>query len=251
MRRRVKTTINRLLAGIVLLAGAGIVLVVVADDPDLLPPRELTPAETVAFRFTEEFDDATASLPSIEAAMATDGDEALFDPRPTYQLESVASEPATLTSGDETADTTAVAAAAPAASAAGTAAPALPAAADIAAKPVAATKPPPLKRANPWSVLNDAQIASIKRRLNLTHYQEPMWPSVEAALRRLSYRRPAKNAPAKPDSAQLASVDLSNSDLDGLKSAAVPLIMSMNDEQKNELRMLAHIMGLEKLAAQF
>jgi len=37
----------------------------------------------------------------------------------------------------------------------------------------------------------------------------------------------------------------------GLKSAAVPLIMSFNDEQKEEVRSLAHVMGLDQLAAQF
>jgi hypothetical protein len=37
----------------------------------------------------------------------------------------------------------------------------------------------------------------------------------------------------------------------GLKSAAVPLIMSFNSEQKEEVRNLAHVMGLDQLASQF
>jgi len=37
----------------------------------------------------------------------------------------------------------------------------------------------------------------------------------------------------------------------GLKSAAVPLIMSFNTEQKEEVRNLVHVMGLDQLAAQF
>jgi len=36
-----------------------------------------------------------------------------------------------------------------------------------------------------------------------------------------------------------------------LKSAAVPLIMSLNNDQKEEIRTLARLMGLESLAAQF
>jgi hypothetical protein len=37
----------------------------------------------------------------------------------------------------------------------------------------------------------------------------------------------------------------------GLQSAAVPLIMSFSPEQKEEVRSLAHVMGLDQLAAQF
>jgi len=37
----------------------------------------------------------------------------------------------------------------------------------------------------------------------------------------------------------------------GLKSAAVPLIMSFSDDQKNEVKSLAHVMGLDRLASEF
>src|SRR5205823_4752025 len=43
----------------------------------------------------------------------------------------------------------------------------------------------PHRPANPRTVLNDAQIASIKERLHLTPSQERMWPAVAAALRGL------------------------------------------------------------------
>jgi hypothetical protein len=36
-----------------------------------------------------------------------------------------------------------------------------------------------------------------------------------------------------------------------LKSAAVPLIMSLNDDQKQEVRTMVRLMGLETLASQF
>jgi hypothetical protein len=79
----------------------------------------------------------------------------------------------------------------------------------------------------PGFLLNDAQIASIRTRLHLTPDQESMWPAVEAAL--------------DPDSDAVQ----------GLKSAAVPLIMSFSEEQKSEVRNLAHVMGLDKLASEF
>jgi len=41
----------------------------------------------------------------------------------------------------------------------------------------------------PGSVLNHAQIASIKKQLNLTPDQEPLWPAVETALRNVSSKR--------------------------------------------------------------
>ena len=40
-------------------------------------------------------------------------------------------------------------------------------------------------------------------------------------------------------------------DVERVKSAAMPLIMSLREDQKREVRMLAHVMGLEKIAAQF
>ena len=36
-----------------------------------------------------------------------------------------------------------------------------------------------------------------------------------------------------------------------LKSAAFPLIMSLSDEQKQEVRTMVRLMGLENLASQF
>jgi hypothetical protein len=50
---------------------------------------------------------------------------------------------------------------------------------------------------------------------------------------------------------KLAAIDPNSAEVQQLKSAAVPLIMSFNDEQKNEVRQLAYVMGLEKLAQAF
>jgi hypothetical protein len=101
-------------------------------------------------------------------------------------------------------------------------------------------------------VLNDAQIASIKARLHLTADQERMWPGVEAALRTIAYVK-ARDAQRHGGAAaaDVASLNPDSAEVQGLKSAAVPLIMSFNDEQRSEVRNLAHVMGLDQLAAQF
>jgi hypothetical protein len=101
-------------------------------------------------------------------------------------------------------------------------------------------------------MLNDAQIASIKTRLHLTADQEQMWPAVEAALRNIAYTR-SREARRHGTTAntQVASADADGVDVRELKSAAVPLIMSFNSEQKDEVRNLAHVMGLDQLATQF
>ncbi len=106
----------------------------------------------------------------------------------------------------------------------------------------------PLNR--PDYMLHDAQIASIKERLHLTPDQERMWPAVEAALRNIAYKRvqEARRRDGRPDGSQVA---FDSEAVEGLKSAAVPLIMSFNDEQKQEVRDVAHVMGLDQLASQF
>jgi hypothetical protein len=101
-------------------------------------------------------------------------------------------------------------------------------------------------------MLNDAQIASIKTRLHLTADQEQMWPAVEAALRNIAYTRSREaRRHSAPANTQLASADADGVDVRDLKSAAIPLIMSFNSEQKDEVRTLAHVMGLDQLATQF
>jgi len=134
-------------------------------------------------------------------------------------------------------------------------------AAQATSEPPTAAAPPPSRaetrgaavhRANrPGVVLNDAQIASIKARLHLTPDQEQMWPAVAAALRNVAYAR-ARDAHRRSGSAaQLASADPASVEVQGLKSAAIPLIMSFSDQQKSEVRSLARAMGLDNLATEF
>jgi hypothetical protein len=113
-------------------------------------------------------------------------------------------------------------------------------------------EPPAAKRASrpapaaqPRTLFNDAQIASIKTRLKLTESQERYWPAVAQALRAIEWRR------AKAASARAQSIDPNSPEVQQLKSAAIPLVLSMREEQKQEVRMLAHTMGLSQVAAQF
>jgi hypothetical protein len=120
-----------------------------------------------------------------------------------------------------------------------------------AAKVAAAPPRHPPANERPGYILNDAQIASIKVRLHLTPDQEEMWPAVEAALRNMAYTHlpPGRGRGAAAGETQTAAVDPNA--VQGLKSAAVPLILSFNSEQKEEVRNLVHVMGLDQLASQF
>jgi hypothetical protein len=99
----------------------------------------------------------------------------------------------------------------------------------------------------PGYLLNDAQIADIKRRLHLTPDQEQMWPAVAAALRNIGTEgeREARWR------GTAGSINPDSPEVQDLKSAAIPLLMSFSDEQKDEVRDLAHHMGLDQLASEF
>jgi hypothetical protein len=120
-------------------------------------------------------------------------------------------------------------------------------------RPASATRTAERRRIvnRPGYMLDDAQIASIKERLELTPDQESMWPAVEAALRNIAYTHiKAPGAHGTPsDGAQVAAVDPAS--VEDLKSAATPLILSFSEEQKDQVRSIAHVMGLDQLASQF
>ncbi|TMJ90540.1 MAG: hypothetical protein E6G76_05785 [Alphaproteobacteria bacterium] len=101
-------------------------------------------------------------------------------------------------------------------------------------------KPKPKPRSN--AVLNESQLASIKRRLNLTPEQERYWPAIEAELRKMEYTKSSGGS-------RTASIDMSKVNVDGLKSAGFPLVMSFSDDQRRELKSLTHLLGLESVMA--
>jgi hypothetical protein len=126
------------------------------------------------------------------------------------------------------------------------------AAAPQAAKPAAFA---PVRHASvgrPGGVLNDAQIANIKRRLRLTPDQESLWPAVEVALRNISYSKKGQEMKvASAHANPMAYVDPNSADVQRLKYAALPLIMRLNEDQKQEVRSMAHVMGLDGVASSF
>jgi hypothetical protein len=112
-------------------------------------------------------------------------------------------------------------------------------------KPKLATKPPPQK---PYALLSDAQIAGIKERLRLSSAQESYWPGVERALRAVAKKIHATRQ-ANPN-ATGAPIDPEAEEIQQLKSAAMPLLFQLREDQKREVRTLARLIGLESVAAQ-
>jgi hypothetical protein len=210
-------------------------------------------AEAVALRFPQEWSAAPPAI-TLAALKSLSADAGLFSPVPMVlpsQPQSIAEQPAlekTSAPSDphmvQTASLDSVGLPV-AAAAEGLARPAPRAVAKPSAAPAR-----PLAASRPGYILDDAQIASIKERLHLTQDQEHMWPAVEAALRNMAYKR-AQQAAVRGAARNVQAAAVDPEAVQGLKSAAVPLIMSFNDEQKEEVRSLAHVMGLDQLAAQF
>ena len=111
--------------------------------------------------------------------------------------------------------------------------------------PKQAARPAPQK---PYALLSDAQIAGIKERLNLSSDQQSYWPAVESALRAVA-RKIHATRQADPH-ATGAPIDPDSAEVQQLKSAAMPLLFQLREDQKREVRSLARLIGLEKVAAQ-
>jgi hypothetical protein len=123
-------------------------------------------------------------------------------------------------------------------------APAVPVAPQVPPKPKAASKPAAQKS---YALLSDVQIAGIKDRLRLSASQEPYWPAVETALRAVA-RKIHATRQADPNAGGMP-VDPDSEEVQQLKSAAMPLLFQLREDQKDEVRKLARIIGLEKVAA--
>jgi hypothetical protein len=112
-------------------------------------------------------------------------------------------------------------------------------------KPKQVAKPAPQK---PYTLLSDVQIAGIKERLRLSSDQEHYWPAVENALRAVA-RKIHSTRQTDPHAAG-APIDPEAAEVQQLKSAAMPLLFQLREDQKQEVRTLARLIGLEKVAAQ-
>lgn len=97
-----------------------------------------------------------------------------------------------------------------------------------------------------YTLLSDLQIDAIRTRLKLSAEQERAWPAVEEALRGLAVRlHDMKKAGNAASELQSDSPEFTK-----LKAATTPFIATLTGEQKRELRMLAHIIGLSRIVAQ-
>jgi hypothetical protein len=246
----------------------GVGYLIVGSYTVALRSADLSAAETVALRFPENLDNAPAAPRVLVAAIATahaagNAQAALLSPEPMMpQANTPHSSASTLAQNRSasastgevqvaSADITALQASSEIA--APVQASPLPAPTRVAAVPVKEIKvvAPAARRVinRPGYMLNDAQIASIKARLHLTPDQERMWPTVEVALRNMTYTHAPEAHGRSSATNESASVDPDS--VQGLKSAAVPLILSFNTEQKDEVRNIVHVMGLDQLASQF
>ena len=186
-------------------------------------PREPAPAAMIAMRFPAEWSKTVVAAGSPDDPNAAPNYMMAYAPEPQREATPEAA-PATsfqLASADPT--------------------PPLP--------PRRAAKPAPPKHPE---LFNDAQLANIRHRLRLTPQQEHYWPAVETALRAISFKTAQQNDPRRPvRGAPPLAIDPNSPEVAQLKSAAFPLIMSLREDQKQEVRQLAHTMGLSKVAAMF
>jgi len=229
--------------GVVLVGAAGVASLAVgwgqdaASDTDLSPSNvaELSPGEVIASRFAIESESDCAGVSANTVIARADEPDAMasliFSPHAIYQSASadagVASSPA------PPADTTNEVVATAGVS-------------DRTVTAPRASQAPVRQARRNNALLNDAQIASIKDRLKLTSEQQAYWPKVESALRAITWRHQGDGR--KPAAKEARTLDPNA--VEGLKSAAIPLIMRLRDDQKSEVRKLARLMGLENVASQ-
>jgi hypothetical protein len=201
-------------------------------------------------------EDAAPAGPTLASAESTIlpttlplGDSSLFSPALSYPSRSVSYTVASVTQAPAPTETDGVSFTV----ASVTPAPAETAAPKAEAKPAAAMPVRHASAGRASGVLNDAQIANIKRRLRLTPDQESLWPAVEVALRNISYSKKAQEMKlaSTHSAAPMAYVDPESADVQRLKYAALPLIMRLNENQKQEVRSMAHGMGLDGVASSF
>lgn len=86
-------------------------------------------------------------------------------------------------------------------------------------------------------LLNEAQIASIRERLQLSPDQQRLWPDAEDALRQIVtrlYRAQKSRNVSAPDEDEIADI----------KAKAAPFLASLTGKQRNDIRLLAGVAGL-------
>jgi hypothetical protein len=216
--------------------------------------RELTPAETVAFRFPPNW--PIAQAPKAAQTASTSASQR-SRPQRVASLQTITSEPAyTLASAETRSEratqagvlqTAALGYASPETEAATRRAPAAAAVERAAAVPQharhASIPAAPHLAKQSVNVFTDSQIDDLKTKLKLSPRQQTYWPAVASALHKIDY--------VKHQGGNGKSIDPDSPGVQQLKSAAFPLIMSFDETQKNHVRQLARNMGLEDVASSF
>ncbi len=168
-------------------------------------------SDIVNLRFPHEWVEPTPAADVVPRMLAFAGDDSsftLFSPRPFYPISDIKA-PAAETQAAEV----------PEAAKAKPAGQPRIALASASSKPVVLAargqdaRPAPAARSN--AVLNDSQIASIKKRLNLTPDQERYWPAVEAELRKMEYKK-------APQGTRTAQIDITKVDVRGTEVRRLP-----------------------------
>jgi hypothetical protein len=111
--------------------------------------------------------------------------------------------------------------------------------------PKVAARPAPPK---PYTLLSDEQIAGIKERLKLSPDQMSYWPAVESALRAVARKMHATRQ-TDPRATGVPPIDPDSPEVEQLKSAAMPLLFQLREDQKREVRSLARLIGLDRVAS--
>jgi zinc resistance-associated protein len=98
-------------------------------------------------------------------------------------------------------------------------------------------------------VITDAQIAQFKAMLKLTPAQERYWVPVEATLREISKRQAQQTGSGLIH--RLTSITLDAAVMRRLSSAALPLLKSLDEDQKRHAQQVARAMGFASVASAF
>src|SRR5215212_2185894 len=156
------------LPSIAVLAAAGTAFWAADFGASSAAPPSSSPAHPFADRFTAPINQTAQPAPAwLAAANGSEQQYWLFSPNPTYPV----------TAANFAPDTRSVTTADPTST--------------------GSTNAPGRNANRKPTVFNDAQIASIKKRLNLTKDQEEYWPAVEAMLRRLAWKKTPDSAGGK------------------------------------------------------
>jgi hypothetical protein len=98
-------------------------------------------------------------------------------------------------------------------------------------------------------VITEAQIVRFKALLKLTPAQERYWAPVEATLRDMARRQAQRTSGGFVQ--RLKAVTLDAAGLRRLSSAALPLLQSLDEDQKQSAMRMARAMGFASVASSF